>query len=281
MEYILITNDTEIAKYAEDCGVHRIMVDLEIKGKRERQGHLNTLISNHSLRDVENIRKVLEESKLLVRVNPIDDDSLQEIDIINNIGADIIMLPMFTSVSEVEIFIKLIGGKAKSSLLLETPQAMVRIHEILKVKGIDEIHVGLNDLHLGLKLDFMFELLSGGIVEYLAKIICIKKIKFGFGGIARISNDNETIPPSLILSEHCRLNSEIVILSRDFFRNTTNYKDFRKNVDLNKEIKELDKSFNMFKQLSDYELEENKEKLRYLINNIVKQKNENKKNNTV
>ena len=23
MEYILITNDTEIAKYAEDCGVHR------------------------------------------------------------------------------------------------------------------------------------------------------------------------------------------------------------------------------------------------------------------
>ena len=37
MEFISITNDPELAKYFEYCGINDIMVDLEIIGKKERQ----------------------------------------------------------------------------------------------------------------------------------------------------------------------------------------------------------------------------------------------------
>lgn len=272
MEYILITNDINIASYAQDCGVHRIMVDLEIKGKYERQKHLNTLISHHTIQDVERIRRVLNISKLQVRINPIDNETIDEIRAVTNIGADYIMLPMFTSVYEVQTFISLINKNAKSSLLLETPQAMVRIDEIMKIDGIDEIHVGLNDLHIGLKLDFMFELLSGGIVEYLSNKIRHNSIKFGFGGIARLKNGLGLVDPALILSEHYRLNSEIVILSRDFFAGTTNYKDFRKVMDLKKEINDLNQYYKSLHELSHTGLMINKEKLNTLINQVIKKR---------
>ena len=46
MKFMLITNKPELASYAEECGVGRIFIDLEINGKQERQGHLDTLIAN-------------------------------------------------------------------------------------------------------------------------------------------------------------------------------------------------------------------------------------------
>mgnify|MGYP002235666245 CR=1 FL=1 len=33
-------------------------------------------------------------------------------------------------------------------LLLETEEARLCLDDVLKLKGIDEIHIGLNDLHL-------------------------------------------------------------------------------------------------------------------------------------
>ena len=43
------------------------------------------------------------------------------------------------------------------------------IDEVLSNGGFDEIHIGLNDLHLSYGLTFMFELLSNGLVEMLCK----------------------------------------------------------------------------------------------------------------
>ena len=122
-------------------------------------------------------------------------------------------------------------------LLLETPEALARIDDILEINGVDEIHIGLNDLHLGMNLDFMFELLSGGIVEYLSKKIRDKGIKFGFGGISRLGKG--LLDSSLILSEHYRLGSEIVILSRDFRGGIESYEELIKKINLKKEIKKI------------------------------------------
>ena len=38
MKFILITNDSDLARHADDIGIGRIMLDLEINGKYERQG---------------------------------------------------------------------------------------------------------------------------------------------------------------------------------------------------------------------------------------------------
>lgn len=209
-----ITNDPSVASLADKIGVDRIFIDLEILGKEQRQGHLNTVISRHFLDDIYKIKDVLKSAELLVRCDPMNENSKSQIDDIIRAGADIVMLPMFKTAKEVAEFIKIVDKRAKVCLLLETPQAMCRIDDILEIKGIDEIHIGLNDLHLGMGLDFMFELLSGGLVEYISNKIKNMNIKFGFGGIARVGYG--VLPAEKIITEHYRLGSKMAILSRSF-----------------------------------------------------------------
>lgn len=217
MDTIYITNDRWRAQVAERAGVNRIMVDLEILGKMDRQGCRDTVISRHSITDVALVRSVLKDALLMVRVNPVHPKMDDEVDACIDAGADVLMLPMFARPTEVRRFIDIVGGRARTCLLLETGAALARIHDILDVGGIDEVHIGLNDLHLSLKLDFMFEIVSGGLMEYMARILKARGKKFGFGGIARIRRSTLTpLSPELILSEHVRLGSSQVILSRDY-----------------------------------------------------------------
>jgi 2-keto-3-deoxy-L-rhamnonate aldolase RhmA len=226
MKLMFITNNSEIAAEAHLAGIDRIFVDLEILGKIERQGHLNTVISYHTMEDISKIRKVIKDSELLVRVNPIHEGSSEEINEVISRGADVVMLPMFKTAQEADYFVRCVGGRAKTCLLLETAQAFTRIDQILEIKGIDEIYIGLNDLHLSMHLDFMFEPLSSGIVEYICKKVKAKGIKYGFGGIANLGKG--MLPAELILAEHYRLGSEMVILSRAFYdgsKTSNNLKD--------------------------------------------------------
>jgi len=234
MELIYITNDPKLALSVEESGVQRIMVDLEQIGKADRQGHLDTVMSIHSIDDVRKVRSVLSKAKLLVRVNPIHEHSEQEIDNVIEAGANILMLPFFKTKMEVEHFVRYVNGRAIVNLLLETPEALTRIDDILDVEGINEIHVGLNDLHLGMNLDFMFELLSGGIVEYIAKKVKSKGLKFGFGGITRVGKG--LLDSQYVLMEHYRLGSEMVILSRDFKDYKESTKDILLSVNLKTEV---------------------------------------------
>lgn len=261
MELMYITNNPKLVRLIENSGIDRIFIDLEIDGKLERQGHLDTHITDHKKEDIIKIKRETNSSELLVRVNPISNKSKQEIDYVISNGADIVMLPMFKTRYDVERFIDYVAGRAKVCLLLETAQAMIRINDIIEVEGIDEIHIGLNDLHLSLGLDFMFELLSEGVLDYLAKIIKSKGIKFGFGGIARMGEG--IIPAEMILGEHYRLNSSMVILSRNFRNNmddlSSNIKAIR---NYEKNLQSQDNSF----------FKENQEKLKKKIRNYVIEK---------
>lgn len=214
LKLMYITNQQEVAKIAEKSGVDWIFIDLEINGKEDRQGHLDTVISRHSIDDVRKIKQVLTNSKLLVRVNPIYDGSEEEINRVINDGADIIMLPFFKDKEEVGKFIDYVDGRCKVCLLLETPEAAESIDSILCIEGIDYIHIGLNDLHLGYKMKFMFELLADGTVEMLCNKIREKGIEYGFGGIAQLGEG--TLRAEKIIGEHYRLGSSMVILSRSF-----------------------------------------------------------------
>lgn len=266
MEYIFITNNKQVAGYAQASGVDRIMVDLEMLGKPERQGHLNTVISGHTLNDVASIRQTLIHSKLQVRINPINENSKNEIDQVIGLGADVVMLPMFTTAEEVHKFVGMVNGRAKIQLLLETPQALVRIDDILSVPGIDELYIGLNDLHLGLGLRFMFEPLSGGIIDYLASKIIPAGIRFGFGGIARLGCG--TLDSSLILSEHLRLNSSMVILSRDFHQ-ILNNPDFAAKTELSQEVRKINHYISLLQEKGSAELLKNQTLLRDKVKQIV------------
>lgn len=220
LKLMYITNRPEIAQIAEAAGVDRIFVDLEYIGKQERQGGMDTVQSKHTLDDVKRISDAITTAELLVRVNPIHDatdeyiSSQEEIDRAIGNGANIIMLPFFKTLEEVKTFLAIVNGRVKTMLLLETPEAVAIVDEIIALDGIDYIHIGLNDLSLGYGMKFMFELLTDGTVERLCNKFKENGIPYGFGGIASLGKG--AIPAERIIKEHYRLGSTCAILSRSF-----------------------------------------------------------------
>ena len=220
LKLMYITNRPDIAQIAETAGVDRIFVDMEFIGKDERQKGLDTVKSRHTFLDIANIKQAVEMAEVLARINPIHDPlpdypgSAVEIDRTIAAGADIIMLPYFKTPEEVRTFLKLVNGRVRTMLLLETREAVEHVDEILSIPGIDEIHIGINDLSISYGKRFMFELLADGTVEQLCFKFRQKGISYGFGGIASLGRG--MLPSEHIIKEHYRLGSQCVILSRSF-----------------------------------------------------------------
>ena len=220
-----ITNNKDVALIAEKYGVDRIWIDLETLGKEERQKGMNTVKSKHSVEDIRIIKPLLSKAELMVRVNPWNTSSPQEIDAVIEAGADVIMLPMWKSSKEVQKFVQCVNGRTSTNLLLETKEAVECLDDVLQISGIDEIHIGLNDLHLSYGMTFMFELLANGMVEELCGKIRKAGIPYGFGGIAKIGEG--MLPAEKVIMEHYRLGSTRAILSRRFC-NTEEIKEIEK-----------------------------------------------------
>lgn len=212
-----ITNNIEEAKIVDKIDIDWIFVDLEYVGKSERQIGRNTVLSNHSIEDVPRISKVLKNTKILLRCNPIGDHSIKEFDEINNTpDIDMVMLPYFKSVSEVETFISLLDTKKKQpALLIETVSAIENLNKILKLYPFKYVHVGLNDIHIERQTSFMFEPYIDGLLAKVVSVLKDNNVAFGVGGIGKIGSD--LLPtPERVINELVRLNSSGVILSRSF-----------------------------------------------------------------
>ena len=267
LSLMYITNNLQVAKIAQQYGVERIWIDLETLGKEERQKGFDTVKSHHSVADILAIKPHLTTSKMMVRVNPWNNGSREEIDDVVAAGADIIMLPYWKTVNEVEQFIDAVGKRSKTVLLLETKEAVDCLDSILEIDGVDEIHIGLNDLHLSYGLDFMFELLTNGVVERLCEKIKKKQIPYGFGGIARIGDG--AVPAEKIIMEHYRLGSTRAILSRSFC-------DYTKIDDLERVEELFSKNMRLLREFEVYAsnagkevFEQNKYELSIAVNTIV------------
>ena len=237
IKFILITNDPDLAVFAESCGVKRIFVDLERLGKKERQGHLDTLISQHSIDDAKKIKSKLKSSELIVRLNPLNAESQKEVEAAIDAGADYLMLPMFRKAQEVISFLSMVNGRTGVIPLVETRGAADSLSDIVALPGVSEIYIGLNDLHLDMGLSFMFEPLANGLLDSMERTIKTAGKAFGFGGIARFGEG--VIPGEMVLAEHVRLGSESVILSRTFHRKSEDVSAFKANLNLKNELDKL------------------------------------------
>lgn len=221
MNYIYITNRPEIAAIAQGAGVDRICVDMEYIGKAQRQTGMNTALNRHSFGDVASIRRVIDRSELLVRVNPIHDTqedgypaSEEEIDRVIAAGADIVMLPYYKTEAEASRFLEAVNERAKTMLLLETAEAAEMIDSPGVTDTADEVHIGLNDLSLSYHERFLFEPMSDGTVEKICEKLRRRGKTYGIGGIA--SPGRGLVPAEIVLREHYRLGSTGAILSRSF-----------------------------------------------------------------
>lgn len=266
LSYIYITNNPNIAKIADTAGVERIMVDLEFTGKEKRQFGKSTWISKHTIEDILEIKKVLTSSELIVRIDSVEFDGLQMVDKVISLGADYIMLPMFKNAIEVKSFLRKVDKRVKTILLIETKEAVENLDEILLLKDIDECFIGLNDLSLSLNFSFLFQVLTRGVVDDVVSKINKTSIKYGFGGIASIGKG--VVPSELLLLEHRRLGSSLVILSRSFLKdydeNTNEYSFY-----FNRELNKIRRSFEESANLSKAVIKKNTKQIEEIVNEYV------------
>tara|TARA_Y100000766_G_C18775274_1_gene540428 strand:+ start:42 stop:878 length:837 start_codon:yes stop_codon:yes gene_type:complete len=218
IDLFYITNNIHEAKIVDKLQIDWIFIDLEKKGKKERQLGRNTVLSNHSISDVNNIKSKINNTKVLVRCNPIGEWSKKEFEKINLRASliDMVMLPYFKTIDEVETFFNLLDtSKIEAALLVETLDAITNLETIIEKFSIKYIHIGLNDLHIERGTVFMFQPYIDGLLKRLTSVLRKKNQKFGIGGIGKIGS-NLVPSPECVLNEHLRLNSSGVILSRSF-----------------------------------------------------------------
>jgi hypothetical protein len=216
MKLCLITDNVPFAVEAERAGVDRIMIDLEREGKAERQAGRGLFLSDHLIDSVARVKAALERAPVVARINPLSDRSAAEIDQVISGGADFIMLPYFFGRDEVRRFVTLVRGRSRVILLVETKPAAEHLEQIVDERGVDEIHIGLNDLSISLGHDIIFEPLQTGLIDRLTTVLRGAGIPFGFGGIARLSRQGLPVNPERILAEQVRVGATRAWLGRTF-----------------------------------------------------------------
>lgn len=259
---MILASTPEDALSAQNAGVDRVFYDLEYIGKAERQRGRDTVKYHNDIEQIPALREVVTTSSLLVRTNPIHAYTAAEVEKAIQYGADYLMLPMTMDKHDVETYVNLVNGRAKVIIMIETAASMTRLDEILEVPGVDELFIGLNDLHISLGLNFLFEPLAGGLVDYIAKKCQAKGMPFGFGGIARIGDG--ILPADMILGEHVRVGSSSVILSRTFKGG-----DSPVAIDFKAEVDKVRNRFDELQTWTSEQLEENRKKVKSIVNKIV------------
>ncbi|MEW5981239.1 MAG: aldolase/citrate lyase family protein [Acidobacteriota bacterium] len=216
VQFTLFTNDPALAARADRAGVDRIGLDLERIGKAQRQPGRKSWVSDHRLEQLHSVGEAVKHGRLFVRTNPMHEGLPEEVSRCLTMGARVLMLPMFTTVAEAARFVELVDGRAEVSLLVETPAAGIRIRELVKLEGVSEIHVGLNDMSLGLGLASHFEVLVSDFLTNIARVVVDAGLPFGFGGVGRLGDSSLPIPPDLVYAQYPRLRATRALISRVF-----------------------------------------------------------------
>lgn len=279
LSHILITNDLDIAEHAFDCGVDYIMIDFELLGKKDRQKNFNMLQSYHTIDDLDKFRKKFPSQKLIVRCNSPKYANVEEIKPLLEYCPQILMVPYFDTVEELNPYFKEASGSSTKVMpLFETASSFFKLREFFDYLPIELFYIGLNDLRISIGYDFLFEALSNNLIDYANMVInscpLSRQLKFGFGGVSRIGTGE--LPAELILSEHIRCNSDFVILSRAFHENSLTFNELIKKIDLAKEIRCLREKELIFRKSNSDTLLKNHELLKQYINKVKSKNNEKK-----
>ena len=257
----LITNDPDLGRAAEEAGIDRIMIDLETRGKADRQRGEGLFLSDHQRRDVEVMRKRLLHAQLMVRINCPYAGTEEEVRFVAEAGADLVMLPMFRTISEATLFLQMSRSRQiQNCLLVETSGAAQAIEHLTLAEGIGELHFGLNDLRLSMRRASIFDFFIDGTLDRLAATAKRTKLSFGCGGLARLSDERLPVRPDLIVAQQARLHVNRALLGRSFRRF---FEEDRANWGLlEKEVENLRARYRFWRRASVSQLTEAHELLR-------------------
>ncbi|ESQ10201.1 MAG: hypothetical protein N838_19140 [Thiohalocapsa sp. PB-PSB1] len=262
----LFTNDPDLAAAADRAGVDRIGLDLDHIGKHERQLQLTgNRINRHRPEQLEAVRDRLTSAAAFCRTNPIHPGSADEIEQVLRLGAQVLMLPMFRATDEVQTFVDLVAGRARVVLLLEHMDAVRVLGEILAIPGIDEIHVGLNDLALSLgeAVAGRWDVLNGELLARISRQVRSTGVPFHLGGLGRSRQNDIPLPSDLVYAQWPRLGASGAILAQVFFR-----PDWRE-IDLSAEVEASRRRLSEFSAMSSEDLEQARIALQWWIRHVA------------
>lgn len=198
--------------------MQRIGVDLERLGKAERQAGHDTRLSQHGWEDLSAVAATLQHACAFARLNPMHDGSAAEVETALACGARVLMLPFFRTAGEVERFVALVRGRAEVMALVETAPALLRIREIIAVRGVDEIMLGLNDLRLQLGAANHFEVLASPVMDGVCEVLRATGRPFSIGGVARSGDAAMPVPSELVYAQYPRLGATGGWVTRSFLK---------------------------------------------------------------
>jgi len=159
---------------------------------------------------------LLDRARPFARVNPLHRGSAAELEQVLAAGAEVVMLPMVASRSEAADFAGFVNGRAIVIALIERREALADLPGIVETDGVDEIHIGLNDLALSLGLPNRWATLAGNLLAEACTCAHAAGRAFGFGGIGHALDRSLPIPSDLVYAEYARTGATRALLARSF-----------------------------------------------------------------
>jgi len=214
----LWTADPVLARAAAAAGVDRVGVDLERRGKAQRQRGMHSWISDHEESALLALTPLPGSAALFARCDPPHAGTCAQVQRLLAAGVRVLMLPMYRTAADVRAFVDAVAGRARTVLLLETREAvaLTSIHGALD--GVDEVHVGLNDLARELAAGSRFALLGDPLLDDIAASVHALGLPLGVGGVGRPDDRTLPIPPDLVYARLAALGASSTLLSRTFRR---------------------------------------------------------------
>lgn len=211
------TDDPDLAAVLDAAGVDRIGVDLEQLGKAKRQEGANSWISQHKLSSLAVLRPRLARAKLLARINPWNTASPAEIEEVLGLGAEVVMLPFFKTLHDIESVLRAIDGRALLVPLVETV-AGLDLLEGIRDLGLREIHFGLTDLRLEMGYPAFVPVFEDPRFEAAVARAGAIGLRYAIAGVARPGDERLPIDPEIVYRQMRRLRARGALVSRSFIR---------------------------------------------------------------
>ncbi len=215
----LFTDDSALARAADQAGIDRIGVDLEYLNKALRQAGTNSRLSGHRMEALAAFGPELRQAALFARCNPVNDGSVAEVEALLRHGVKVIMLPYFKKRSELAAFCRLVDGRALVVGLAETVESLDSIGDILGVPGLGEIHFGLNDLRLQMGLQNHFDVLATKRFQKAAAEVRQSGLPFGIAAVARPYDKTLPVDPLEVCKRIVDHGATRALVARSFFAN--------------------------------------------------------------
>jgi hypothetical protein len=208
----LFSTDPRIIREAVAAGVEGIVVDLERRGKRERQISADTQVGLDTFDDLERVR-ACTPARVVCRINGDGGASPDDVDRAIAGGADEILLPMVRNAAEVEAVLHQIKGRCRLGILVETMSACQHVND-LACLPLSRVYVGLNDLSIERGTPSIFTAVADGTLQHVRSAF---SVPFGFGGLT-LPDRGQPIPCRLLIGEMMRIGSRFSFLRRSFYR---------------------------------------------------------------